>query len=134
VSLYRLVINNKIPMILHPGSPVYSMYFRRKPTPLKTSDAGLPTKHDIPYLFFQLAQLVSRSQDSTQEFFQHIISPYPGVSWTEFQFCCLRIRCISQGVVCFHSVGLGGSWTFMVTFFDDSRVSTLFVSLYVSLA
>jgi hypothetical protein len=28
---------------------------------------------------------------------------------------------------CSHSVGLGGSWTFMVTFFDESRVSTLFV-------
>jgi hypothetical protein len=47
--------------------------------------ARLPTKHDIPHLSSQLV-----SQDSVQVWF------------------------VSTGVVCFHSVGLGGSWTFMV--------------------
>ena len=71
------------------------------------------------------------SQDSAQELSERIFWSYPGVSRTEFQFFCLRIRFLSQVVVCSHSVGLGGSWTFMVTFFDESRVSTLFVFLYI---
>ena len=37
-------------------------------------------------------------------------------------------------MVCLHSVGFGGSWTFTVIFFNVSRGSTLFVSLYVSFA
>jgi hypothetical protein len=53
-----------------------------------------------------------------QELSQHIFSSYPDVSRTEFQFCCLRIRFVSQ-VVCSHSVDRGDSWTFLVTFFDD---------------
>ncbi len=69
------------------------------------------------------------SQDSAQELSQRIFSSYPGVSRTEFQFCCLWIRFVSHVVVRSHSVGVGDSWTFMVTFFDESRVSTLFVFL-----
>jgi hypothetical protein len=30
------------------------------------------------------------------------------LSRIEFQFCCFWIRFVSQGVVCFHSVGFGG--------------------------
>ena len=89
----------------------------------------LPTKHDIPHLSLQLV-----SQDSAQELFNRIILPYPGASRIEFQLCCLRIRFVSQGVVCGHSVDLGGSWTFTMFFFNDSRGSTLFVSLYISFA
>jgi len=92
--------------------------------------ARLLTKHDIPHIFLQLV-----SQDIVQELFHHIMTlPYPGVSRLEFQFCFLRIRFVSQGVVCFYSVGLGGSWTLTVIFFNDSRGSTLFVSLYISFA
>ena len=53
---------------------------------------------------------------------------------TEFQEYCLQIPSVSQGVVCFHSDGLGCSWTFTVTVFKDLRGSTLFVSLYISLS
>jgi hypothetical protein len=63
----------------------------------------LHTKQDILHFFLQLV-----SQDSTQELFKHTISPHLGVSRIEFQFCCLWIRFVSQGVVCFHSVGFGG--------------------------
>jgi hypothetical protein len=44
------------------------------------------------------------SQDSAQELFRHTIASYFGVSRIEFQLCCLWIRFVSQGVVCFHSV------------------------------
>jgi hypothetical protein len=37
-----------------------------------------------------------------------LFPPYFGVSRIEFQFCRLWIRFVSQGVVCFHSVGFGG--------------------------
>jgi hypothetical protein len=47
-------------------------------------------------LFLQLV-----SQDNVQELLHHIISPYPDFSWLEFQFCCLRIRFVSPGVLCF---------------------------------
>ena len=49
--------------------------------------ARLLTKQDILHFFLQLV-----SQDSAQEFFTRTISPYLGVSRTEFQFCCLWIR------------------------------------------
>jgi hypothetical protein len=65
--------------------------------------ARLLTKQDILHFFLQLV-----SQDSAQELFTRTISPYLGVSRIEFQFCCLGIRFVSQGVVCFHSVGFGG--------------------------
>ena len=89
----------------------------------------LPTKHDIPHLSLQLV-----SQDSAQELFNRIILPYPGVSRIELQLCCLRIRFVSQGVVCSHSTTLGCSWTFTVIIFNDPRGSTLFVSMYISFA
>ena len=60
--------------------------------------ARLLTKQETLHLFLQLV-----SQDSAQELFRHIISPYLGISRTEFQFCSLRIRFSSQGVVCLHS-------------------------------
>jgi hypothetical protein len=89
--------------------------------------ARLNTKQVISHFFLQLA-----SQDSTQELFEHTITPYLGFSRIEFQFCCLLTRFVSQGVVCLHSVGFGGSWTFTVILFNVSRGSTLFVSLYIS--
>jgi hypothetical protein len=52
----------------------------------------------------------------------------------ELHVCCLGIPVVSQGVVCFHSVGLGCSWTFTVIIFNDQRGSTLFVSMYISFA
>jgi hypothetical protein len=78
-----------------------------------------------------LLQLVS--QEGVQELFQLIMDlPYPVVSRTEFQFCCLRIRFVSPGVGRFRSVGLEISWTFLVIFFNFSWGSTLFISLYMS--
>ncbi len=75
------------------------------------------------------------SQDSAQELFRHTIPPYLGVSRIEFQFCLwLWTRFVSQGVVCLHSVGFGGFWTFTVIYLNVSRGSTLFVSLYISFA
>ncbi len=91
--------------------------------------ARLHTKQVISHFFLQLV-----SQDSAQELFTRTISPYLGVSRIEFQFCCLWTRFVTQGVVCFHSVGFGGSWTFTVIFLNVSRGSTLFVSLYISFA
>ena len=84
------------------------------------------TKQDIPHLFFQLG-----SQDCTQELIRCINTSYLGASRYEFQFCCLWTRFVSQVVVCFHSVGLVGSWTLTVLIFNDPRDSTLFVSLYI---
>ncbi len=74
------------------------------------------------------------SQVLPQELFRHTISPYIGVPRIEFQFCCLWIRFVSQGVVCLHSFGVAGSWTVTVIFLNVSRGSTLFVSLYISFA
>ena len=74
------------------------------------------TKQDILHLFFQLG-----AQDCKQELISCINVPYLGASRYEFQFCCLWTRFVSQGVVCFHSVVLGGSWTFTVITFNDSR-------------
>ena len=65
--------------------------------------ARLLTRQDILHFFLQLV-----SQDSAQELLKRTISPYLGVSRIEFQFCCLWIRFVSQGVVCFHSVDFGG--------------------------
>jgi hypothetical protein len=66
--------------------------------------ARLLTKQDILHFFLRLV-----SQDSAQELFRRTtIAPYFGVSRIEFQLCCLWIRLVSQGVVCFHSVAFGG--------------------------
>jgi hypothetical protein len=90
---------------------------------------SLLTKKEILHLFLQLV-----SQDSAQELFRHTISPYFGVPRLKCQFCCLRIRFVSQGVVCLHSVDFAGSWTVTVIFLNVSRGSTRFVSLYISFA
>jgi hypothetical protein len=63
----------------------------------------LLTKQDSLHFFLQLV-----SQDSAQELFKRNISPYFSVSRIEFQFCCLWIRFVCQGVDCFHSVGFRG--------------------------
>jgi hypothetical protein len=83
----------------------------------------------ISHFFLQLV-----SQDSEQELFRHTITPYLGVSRIEFVFGCLWTRLVSQGVVCLHSVGFGGSWTFTVIYLNVSRGVTLLVSLYISFA
>jgi hypothetical protein len=71
----------------------------------------------------------------TQELFvRHLRRPYQGVSRIEFFVCCLWIPEVRQGVVCSHSVGLGCSWIFTVIVFNDPCGSTLFVSMYISLA
>jgi hypothetical protein len=72
------------------------------------------------------------SQDSTQELFHRTISTYLDVSRIVFQLCCPRTRFVSQGVVCLHSVDVGGSWTVTVIFLNVYRGSTIFVSLYIS--
>jgi hypothetical protein len=59
------------------------------------------TKQVISHFFLELV-----SQDSAQELFRRTIAPYLGVLRIEFQFRCLWTRFVSQGVVCFHSVGL----------------------------
>ena len=88
-----------------------------------------PTKHDIPTISLQLD-----SPDCAQELFKHIlISSYLGGQRIEFQ-CCLRIRFVSIGVVCFHSVGPGCSWISSVITFVDHRGSTIFVSMYILFA
>ena len=91
--------------------------------------ARLHTKQDIPHL-----SLLIVSPDSAQQLFERILLPYLGGSRIEFQLCCLRIRFVSQGGVCFHSVDLGCSWTLTVIIFNDPRGSTLFVSIYISFA
>jgi hypothetical protein len=88
----------------------------------------LHTKQVISHFFLQLV-----SQDSAQELFEHTIPSYLDVSRIEFQFC-LWTRFVSQGMVCLHCVGFGGSWTFTVIFFNVSCGSPLFVSLYISFA
>ena len=91
--------------------------------------ARLHTKQVTSHFFLQLV-----SQDSAQELFRLTITSDLGVSHIEFQFCCLWTRFVSQGVVCLHSVGFGGSWRFTVIYLNISRGSTLFVSLYISFA
>ncbi len=88
------------------------------------------TKQDVSHLSFQLV-----SQNSARELFNRLMTlPYKGVSRIEFHVCCLWIPVVSQGVDCFYSVGLGCSWTSTVIIFNDQRVSTLFVSMYISFA
>jgi hypothetical protein len=98
---------------------------------LRKDSQVLARLHTIVISHF-FPQLVS--QDSVQDLFRRTITTDLGVSRIEFQFCCLLTRVVSQGVVCLHSVDFGGSWTFTVIFFNVSRGSTLFVSLYISFA
>jgi hypothetical protein len=92
----------------------------------------LPRLHTTKVISHFSLQLVS--QDSAQELFELSFSPNHDGSRIEFQFFCLLIRFVSQGVVCLHSVGFGGSWTFPVIFFNVPRGSTLFVHLYMLFA
>ena len=80
------------------------MYFRYS-TQRQPSACKVTHEEDILHLFLQLV-----SQDSVQELFRRTIEPYFGASRIEprFQLCCILIRFVSQGVVCFHSVGFGG--------------------------
>jgi hypothetical protein len=65
------------------------------------------------------------SQDRAQELFaRHLTRPYQGVSRIEIFVCCLWIPVVRQGVVCFHSVGLGCSWIFTTIVFNDPCGST----------
>ena len=90
--------------------------------------ARLPTTQDSLYLSLQV------SQDRAQELFaRHSTRPYQGVSRIEFFVSCLWIPVVREGVVCFHSVGLGCSWIFTAIVFNDPCGSTLFVSMYISL-
>ena len=88
------------------------------------------TQHAFPTISLQID-----SPDRAQELFNRIfISSYLGVSRTEFQLCCLRIRFVSYSVVCFHSVGLGCSWILSVIIFKIPRGSTIFVFTYILFA
>jgi hypothetical protein len=88
---------------LRPGSPWLPMYFRwyctqRLPSVCKVTNE---TRHPSPFPSTSVTR-------QCIELFRHTISPCFGVSRIEFQFCYLWIRFVSQGVVCFHSVGFGG--------------------------
>ncbi len=105
---------------------IFVEYFRH----CRQDPARLPTTQDSSYLSLQRV-----SQDRAQELFaHHLTRPYQGVSRIEFCVCYLWIPVVRQGVVCFHSVGLGCSWIFTVIVFNDPCGSTLFVSMYISLA
>jgi hypothetical protein len=105
---------------------IFVEYFRH----CRQEPVRLPTKQDSSHLSLQQV-----SQDSAQELFEHILPlPYQGGSRIEFHVCSLCIPVVRQGVVCFHSVGLGSSWTFTVIIFNDHRGSTLFVSMYILFA
>jgi hypothetical protein len=92
---------------------------------------NLTTKQDTPHFSRQQVSQVSAQE---LQFERVMIWPYQGVSRFECQLYCLRIPFASQGVVCSHSASLQVSWTFTVIVFKDPRGSTLFVSMYISLA
>ena len=93
--------------------------------------ARLATKEDTPHLSRHQVSQVSAQE---LQFERVMIWPYQGVSRFEFQLYCLGIPFASQGVDRSHSASLQVSWTFTVIVFKDSRDSTLFVSMYISLA
>ena len=104
---------------------VYENFHQCRPEPPR-----LPTKKDVSHLSLQQV-----SQDSAQDLFNRILPlPYQGGSRIDLHVCCLWIPVVSQGVVCFHIVGLGCSWTFTVIIINATRGSTLFVSMYISFA
>ncbi len=75
------------------------------------------------------------SQDGAQELFtRYLTRPYQGVPRIEFLVSFLWIPVVRQGVVCFLSGGLGFSWIFTTIVFYDPCGSSLFVSMYISLA
>ena len=103
---------------------IFVEYFRH----CRPVTTRLPTKQDSLYLSLQQV-----SQDRAQELFaRHLTRPYQGVSRIEFFVCCLWIPVVRQGVVCFHSVGLGCSWIFTVIVFNDPCGSTQSVSMFIS--
>ena len=105
---------------------IFVEYFRH----CRQDTTRLPTKQDSLYLSLQQV-----SQDRAQELFaRHSTRPYQGVSRIEFFVFWLWIPVVRQGVVCFHSVGLGCSWIFTAIVFNDPCGSTLSVSMYISLA
>jgi hypothetical protein len=105
---------------------IFVEYFRH----CRQETARLPTTQDSLYLSLQQV-----SQDRSQELFaRHLTRPYQGVSRIEFLVCYLWIPVVRQGVVCFHSGGLGCSWIFTEIVFNDPCGSSLFVSMYISLA
>jgi hypothetical protein len=105
---------------------IFVEYFRH----CRQEPARLPTTQDSLYLSLQQV-----SQDRAQELFaRNLTRPYQGVSRIDFFVCCLWIPVVRQGVVCFHSGGLGCSWIFTAIVFNDPCGSSLFVSMYISLA
>ena len=98
----------------------YSRFCRQETT-------RLPTTQDSFSLSLQQV-----SQDRVQELFgHHLTRPYQGVLRIEFSVCYLWIPVVRQGVVCFHSGGLGCSWIFTASVFNDPCGSSLFVSMYI---
>jgi hypothetical protein len=92
--------------------------------------ARLLTTQDSLYL-----SLWQVSQGRAKELFQrHSTRPYKGVPRIESFVFFLWIPVVRQGVVCFLSGGLGFSWIFTAIVFYDPCGSSLFVSMYISLA
>jgi hypothetical protein len=92
--------------------------------------ARLLTTQDSLYL-----SLWQVSQGRAKELFQrHSTRPYKGVPRIESFVFFLWIPVVRQGVVCFLSGGLGFSWIFTAVVFYDPCGSSLFVSMYISLA
>jgi hypothetical protein len=105
---------------------IFVEYFRH----CRQDPARLPTTQDSSYLSLQQV-----SQGRAQELFKrHLTRPYQGVPRIESFVFFLWIPVVRQGVVCFLSGGLGFSWIFTAIVFYDPCGSSLFVSMYISLA
>ena len=101
----------------------YNRLCRQEPARLLTTQDSL---------YFSLQQV---SQDRAQKLFKRYLTrPYQGVPRIEFLVSFLWIPVVRQGVVCFHSGGLGCSWIFTAIVFNDLCGFSLFVSMYISLA
>ena len=105
---------------------IFVDYFRL----CRQEPARLLTTQDRLYFSFQQV-----SQDGAQELFKRYLTrPYQGVPRIEFFVVFLWIPVVRQGVVCFLSGGLGFSWICTAIVFYDPCGSSLFVSMYLSLA
>jgi hypothetical protein len=92
--------------------------------------ARLPTTQDGFSLPLQQV-----SQDKAQDLFVRLLThPYQGVLRIEFLVFNLWIPVVRQGMVCFHGGDLGFSWIFTASVVNDTCGSSLFVSMYISLA
>jgi len=92
--------------------------------------ARLPTTQDGFSLPLQQV-----SQDKAQDLFVRLLThPYQGVLRIEFLVFNLWIPVVRQGMVCFHGGDLGFSWIFTASVVNDPCGSSLFVSMYISLA